>query len=48
MFHNENNILRNEVAFTNLIAPANIFILFNSLDEKTKKDLIRILCAYTN
>lgn len=44
---NSNNLLRNEVSFTNLIAIANNPAVFNSLDTTTQQELVKILCAYT-
>ncbi len=47
IFHDENNILRNEITFTNLIAIANNQTLFNSLDHMTQQELVKIIGAYT-
>ena len=45
-FNSENNILRNEIAISNLISIVNNPNIFNKLDDETKAKLVEILCNY--
>ena len=44
----DNNLVRNEISFTNLIAIANNKMLFDALDPETKQQLVKIyfLCNH--
>ena len=41
------NQLKNEIAYSNIIAVANNQALFNMLDKQTQENLIKIIGAYT-
>ena len=43
----DNNLVRNEISFTNLIAIANNKMLFDALDPETKQQLVKIIAIYT-
>jgi len=47
MNSNDKKMIRNEVAFTNLIEKANNDIIFQALDMEIKDKLVKILCAFT-
>ena len=46
-YANENNAVRNEIAFQNLIAVANNPVLFNALSEEAQKKLVSTIATYT-
>ncbi len=43
----DNNLVRNELSFQNLIAVANNKMLFEALDAQTQQELIMMIAAYT-
>ena len=39
--------LKNEIAISNLVSIANNPIIMGSMEEKTRQELIKVLCSYT-